>query len=177
MSDAVDDIDRQIALLKQSRAYSRYLSSKHVGLTAIDIPWTLGPEGSKATIEFPSPLTDDQIRGHNEVGHWHNQNFIVRLYAVLETHGLVSSTVKIDTSAPGHEDVQIVRWLRHRYGHGSGRYNSKDSDDRRLLNTMVARFTLNKAIFEDLGEFPVMINTVLLPLADGCKTYAKSKSA
>ncbi len=45
--------------------------------------------------------------------HWLNENFIVRLYAVMESHGLVGEKINIRKDLDGWEELDILRRLRN----------------------------------------------------------------
>ncbi len=116
-------------------------------------------------------MTVEFINGLNEIAHWINENFVLRLYAVLESHGLFKNG--IDKGVAGHDEMEILRRLRNKIGHGSGKYDPEDADKRKLHERLVNHFGIDpKTYLEDHTKYPLAVGQVLVPLAEACKTYA-----
>jgi hypothetical protein len=178
MSGVLDEIDRQIALLHLARAYFPYLPPNLAGKTEFATAPYYQRQGFGLTFKYSSPLPAERIQEFNALGHWINQNFILRLYAALETHGIMSNNIRIDDKADGHDEVDILRRLRNRFGHGAGRYDPCDSEHKKLYERIVAHFKLTQDLdSEREGVYPIPIDQVLIPLAEGCKRYVQSKSS
>jgi hypothetical protein len=176
MQDAVvRQIDEQIQYLRRVRSLFPRLSTDLVGHTEFPTPPYYAYIGLGVWFRFSSPLTSEFITEFNDLAHWINQNFVLRLYAVLESNGLISQTIRIHPDIEGHDEVDILRRLRNSFGHGSGRYDPTDAEQRRLFERIVARFDLD--VGEDReqeGKYPLSITEVLIPLAEGCRRYAAS---
>jgi hypothetical protein len=93
--------------------------------------WKTAPfyfnKGFPINFSSKQPLTEKYIQTNNEIGHWLNQNFIVRLYAMLESHQIVSEEIKIDQKLKGWKELDLVRRLRRIFAHSSGRYDPVDT--------------------------------------------------
>jgi hypothetical protein len=174
MQDAViRQIDEQIQYLHRVRSLFPRLSTELVGHTEFSTPPYYGNMGLGVWFRFTSPLTSEFITEFNDLAHWINQNFVLRLYAVLESNGLISPIIRIRPDIEGHDEVDILRRLRNSVGHGSGRYDPTDPDKRQLFQRIVAHFDLD--VGEDSergGQYPLSISEVLIPLAEGCRRYA-----
>lgn len=57
------------------------------------------------------PLTKKDIQRNNEIGHWINENVVVRLCAILQSHSILSEKVSIDKSIDGWKEVDLLRRL------------------------------------------------------------------
>jgi hypothetical protein len=171
----VRQIDEQIQYLHRSRSMFPRLSTNLVDQTEFPTPPYYGNMGLGIWIRFSSPLTSEFITEFNDLAHWINQNFVLRLYAVLESNGLISPTIRIRPDIEGHNEVDILRRLRNSFGHGSGRYDPDNADKRQLFERIVSHFDLD--VGEDVeneGKYPLSISEVLIPLAEGCRRYAAS---
>jgi hypothetical protein len=178
MRNVIGQIDRQIAFLHQSRAYFPYLSPSLVGETEFPTAPYYQLRGFRVMFKFASPLTAEYIQEFNDLGHWINQNFLLRLFAILEAHGIISSSIRIDPNADGHEEVDILRRLRNQFGHGSGRYDPGDPEEKKLYQRIVDHFHLTEHQHsESEGIYPIPIDQVLVPLAEGAKRYVQWKSS
>lgn len=132
-------------------------------------------QGLAVVLSFASPLSDEDVRRYNELAHWLNQNFVVRLYAVMEANGFVSETVSIRHDLPGADELDILRRLRRLIAHGSGHYDPADGEKTRLRQRIEATFSLKTSSEpEDLDKFPLGIRQVLIPLVEGCKRYVEA---
>jgi hypothetical protein len=169
----IRQIDEQLGYLHRTRAVFPFLPETLNGEKRfVTAPYYQGM-GFTYIFEFATPLTLDFIKSHNDLAHWINQNFVVRLYAVLESNGLISQAIQIRPDLQGHEEVDIVRRLRNQFGHGPGNYDPTDPEKKKLFDRIRTYFNLsNEEISRSEGKFPLPINQVLVPLAEGCKRYA-----
>jgi hypothetical protein len=55
-------------------------------------------KGFAVTLPSSKPLTKKYIQRNNEIGHWINENVVVRLCAISQSHNLLSEKVSIDKS-------------------------------------------------------------------------------
>jgi hypothetical protein len=167
-----DQLDDQIEFLHRSRSLFPHLSPSVVGQTRFDTAPNYQNRGPNISFHFATVLTVEFIEQFNDLGHWINQNVAFRLYAVLESNQLVSRTIRIQDT-DGHNDVDILRRLRNEFGHGSGRYDGRDPEKRKLLERIVSHFHLSPAEYAEDGPwFPIPIDKGLVPLAEGSKRYA-----
>jgi hypothetical protein len=139
-------------------------------------------QGFDVEFMFNKGISEEGIKRINQIGHWLNQNFVIRLCAVLESFGVIAGSTqttvhrRIDFGLEGAEHVNIVRRLRNCFAHSSGRYDPKDPEHQKTLKLI--SHTLGIPV-DGLTDWPISIDTVLKPLYDGCIKYAmqKEKSA
>ena len=86
MTDILKELDELMLKLKNTRAYFPFIPSSFEGKTEIETAPFYSKVGFSVFFKFDKPLTIEQINKNNELGHFINQNFVVRLYAMLETH-------------------------------------------------------------------------------------------
>jgi hypothetical protein len=165
--ELIKDIDELWNHFFQVRATYPYARPNHVGKTFIESAPYYRLKGLHLRVEFGQPLTMDDIERLRELGYWINQSVIIRLYALLEYHGVVSDTIRIDTTLDGHEEIDILRRLRKYFAH-TGRYNETDKDQKRLFDRVVAHFNL---IGHDKDRFPISIDTVVQVIFEKAKIY------
>ena len=114
--DIAQQIDEQIRYLHLLRSMVPRLSTDLACQTEfLTAPYSRN-KGLGIWFHFSSPLTSEFINAFNDLAHWINQSFILRLYAVLESNGLVSQTTHIRPDIEGHDQVDIVRQLWARIG-------------------------------------------------------------
>ena len=102
-------------------------------------------------------------------GHWINEAFVVRLWAVLESHGFVGDSMSIIKGLPGAKDIDICRRLRNEIGHATG--NVLDAKAQKLAERMRAHYGLG-ARESVLGKkFILSKDTVLRPMFEGARSY------
>jgi len=119
---------------------------------------------------FGEGLTIDAIDQINSVGHYINQNFIVRLLALLEYYKVIGNGIDIDETIVGSEELDILRRLRNQFAHSSGRYNPHDRKQKTLCQRIVDHFDLKDT---DPSDFPLSIDQVLEKMFFVCKSYVK----
>lgn len=168
-----EKIIKEIKLLRKNyikcRAYFPCLSEEIIGEKQFITPDLYRKKGYKIVFEFHEPITEKDIRRNNEIGHWINQNVIIRLYALLDSNHVV---VDIDKCVDGGVDVDIVKRLRNPFAHGSGHYNKK-AKHRKLVEDINMHFDLNYDP-NKIDEFPLSIDKIILPLFDGCIKYIQN---
>jgi len=153
------------------RAHFPCVSEQAIGATSIRTAPYYSRRGFDVHICFRTPLTEKNIEDFLAIGHWINQNFIVRLYALLESHKVPVSGQKVDCKLDGNRHVSLLRALRNVFAHSSGRYNARKPYHKEILKKLRSVLSL------DLGspkEFPLGIDDVLEPLVKGCKAYVKA---
>ena len=126
-------------------------------------------EGLEVTYVLNQDLTLDMIDELNDIGHWLNQNLVVRLYAILDHHNVVDS---IEEEYDGWRYVSLTRWLRNYFSHQSGFYNPNDPDHKKTMQEMGDLLHID---IEGREEFPLLIDKVLHPLLEGCKKFVRNK--
>jgi len=144
---------------------------EHVGLKQISSPSYYANRGFNYKLEFDKPLEPEDVKRLNKLGHWLNQSFLVRLYSILEYNKIIGDNISIDKSLPGNEELDILRRLRHAFGHTST-YNPNDPDKKQLYDRIVKHFRLTNP---DLNELPIPIDQVIEPILRSIKIYVLKK--
>jgi len=162
--------------LNHTRGYFPYVDDNSVGETVLFTPPYYQAQGISIVHSFDVPLSLVKKNEINEIGHWINQNFIIRLCALMESHHMLSASINIDFNLDGAEQLNIVRRLRNRFAHSSGRFNSADSDDVKTMELIRDHLGIS---IDGRVDWPLAIDTVLEKLLEGCKMYvaAKTKSS
>ena len=166
-------IDQQLQRLLRSRSVFPHLRVSLAGHRhARTAPFYIS-HGFDVTFDFGHPLSSDEIKAINDIGHWTNQNFIVRLCAVLEDGGLLGNGVSIRRDFPGNEEVDLLRRLRNVIAHTDGVYDPSNATHKTLYDRLISHFKLAQNEHPETdGKFPIPVDEVLLPLANRCKAYA-----
>jgi hypothetical protein len=113
-------------------------------------------------------MTGQFISDLNNLAHWLNENFVLRLFAVLESNGLYRAGIK---DLDGRDELDITRRLRNMIGHG-GLYDPDDAEKRRLYDRIVQHFHVDsQSYLDDPTVYPLGVGQVLVPLARGCQRY------
>jgi len=165
-----NEIDQIYTIFRYSRSSCPYIDPKYEG-QAISVPFNL-PGGIQTIITYKDPLTKEFISFNNKVGHFTNQNFIIRLYALLEYYQIIGNNIKIDFNLTGAYELDILRRLRKYFSHRSGPYNKADQQQVELYNTLIKQFNLGKIDSED---YPISIDTVITPMVKKIKEYVSEK--
>jgi hypothetical protein len=174
-SEIIKEVNAQLKNLLTARAVFPHTREDLIGTTrSVTAPF-YQKRGFSIAFEFAEPLTKQRIDELNQVGHWINQNYIVRLYALLESFQVVSNSISINTTLSGHEDVDILRRLRREFAHSSGWYDRTDPEERKLKERIIEYYSLEIDHYPASDpRFPIPIDGVLLPMTDACKTYVQS---
>jgi hypothetical protein len=147
-----------------SRSLCGYLPEEALGARSFS-PGPFYEEGTPyLRITLKEPLTPEVREAHNRIGGWTNQNGLIRLWAVLESHGF---TKPIRRGAAESETVSLLKRLRQHYAHGSGLYDDHKRDHRKLRRDLLKAFPVPG----DPTGIPLDINRVLAPLFAGCRRY------
>lgn len=109
--DVAAQVEAQIAFLHRCRSVFPTLRPELVGQSGFDTARYYQTLGLGMSFRFSSPMTPEFIQQFNALGHWINQNFVLRLYAVLESNQLISDKIRIKP-VDGNEEVDILRRLR-----------------------------------------------------------------
>ncbi|MDP2234238.1 MAG: hypothetical protein Q8K89_11415, partial [Actinomycetota bacterium] len=117
-------------------------------------------------VKLKGELTSEVRDSHNRVGELQNENFIVRLWALLESHGFT----KPIRSAAHSKDIRLLKELRQHYAHGTGYFNPEKRRHISLRRKVGRHFGLSD---DELGPgIPTTITTVLEPLYLASREYA-----
>lgn len=170
LEEIFNEIDEFRSYHIKVRARFPKIGESQIGQTVIQLPEFFQKSGINFELRFNSALTEESRKENNDIGHFINQNFVLRLYAILNYYEFLGESVSLNKDSPGFIEVEIVRRLRNIYAHSLGRYNEQDSGHRKLRDLLFDRFNVDA---KEYLEFPLNINRVLTPLIVGCKEYIK----
>ncbi len=170
LEEIFNEIDEFRSYHIKVRARFPKIGEPQIGQTVIQLPEFFQKSGLNFELRFNSALTEESRKENNDIGHFINQNFVLRLYAILNYYEFLGESASLNKDSPGFIEVEIVRRLRNIYAHSLGRYNEQDSGHRKLRDVLFDRFNVDA---KEYLEFPLNINRVLTPLIVGCKEYIK----
>ena len=177
MSDKTEDLLEGIHMLWKNfnncKAHFPYMPKEAKGeREARTAPYYI-QQGFDVKFVFSEGVSEEGIERINEVGHWINQNAIIRLCAVLESFHIMSNTIGINFDLDGAEQLNIARRLRNCFAHSSGRYKADDSEHDKTLKLMKDKLGIS---IDGCTDWPLSIDTVIQPLFEGCIKYVKEKA-
>ena len=155
------------------KAHFPYVPLEAKGLKRVRTAPFYIAQGFNVEFMFSEGISEEGIKRINQIGHWLNQNFVIRLCAILESFKVFSNSISIDFSIHGSYHINIVRRLRHCFAHSSGRYNPNNKDHRDTMRFISETLGID---VDGLTDWPISIDTVLRPLYDGCIKYAIKRS-
>lgn len=170
---ALAEIEELRVNYQAARSHFPYIQPDSVGRRELESPSYYVERGFVIKAVFSMPLSEQHIERINNIGHWLNQSVLVRLCAILQSYEIVSDCVKIDQTLSGADDVDILRRLRNKISHGSGRCDLSKPDHRALVKKIEERF----GVKQQGDKFPLDINKVIDPLFDSCRSYVTAKLA
>jgi len=178
-SNSLKTIFREMDTLKANfencKAHFPHMNKEMIGSQQFNTAPRYWQKGFPFTFFFNKPLTAQNVKKNNEISHWLNENFVVRLCAILESYNIRSKRKHIDSSVRnGSNEMYLLKRLRDVVAHSSGRYNPNDKkhDHKGLMRDLVSYFNLSN---QNGKAFPLPIDTVLDPLFEGCKRYVQGK--
>lgn len=171
------EIDDQFNYLLSLRALFPFTNDSMIGQSSFRTAPYYRNKGFDVIFEFGRNLNEKDIQRIISVGHWINQNYIIRICSLLEAKKIipVEGNGKIDQTIEGWEEVDLVRRLRNHFAHSLGKYDHNDPEEKILYERIVNHFnvTLAKNSLEAV-DFPIPIDVVIEPLTNGCKKYIKN---
>lgn len=167
----LNQIDEFRSYFLKVRSRFPYISERNLGNKYILPPPYYRNKGINFKIQLDKPIDEATKEEFNAIGHFVNQNFILRLFAILNYYGFMGDTVSLNKESPGLTEMEIVRKLRNKYAHSIGKYNPENPKDSKLKVLMENHFSLE---ISDYNEFPLDIGAVIDKLIDGCKEYIRS---
>lgn len=168
----IEEIDKQLEHLRTVRALFPYLDDNAIGKKNFNTAPYYQNLGFNINFGCSKKLERADVDKINSTGHWINQNYVIRIYSLLEEHNVLSNKIGIDKNIDGWKEVDLIRRLRHKFAHSKGRYNPKNKDSKELYEQISKHFSLtNIKPPSKATEFPLSIDKVLEPLTAGCKKY------
>ena len=166
----LDAIDQLWKVFNHCKANFPGVSDEMVGAQVLGTPDLYLRQGYDNIFhQYPAPLTADKINDINHSGKWLNQNAIIRLYAVLDSH---SAMQEIDSNIEESKYIELIRHLRNSFAHGSGKYNKSKKKHKKTMKNICE--VLNRNI-DKKTDWPLAIDNVLQPLFEGCKKYVEKR--
>lgn len=176
MTEILKELDELMLKLKNTRAYFPFIPASLKGESEIKTGEFYAKSGFPVLIKFDKPLTGEQIEKNNELGHFINQNFVVRLYAMLETYLQLKDkdiTKKLDQYSRGYHEIIILKRLRNVFAHeAGGNYDptNKEYDHVGLAKMMDEH--LHVGLPTD-NHFILSIDAVLVQLFNESRAYVE----
>lgn len=169
---SLDELNQALDLLWKNfnncRAHFPALGEECAGATAVQTAPYYVRQGFNLAFQFSEPLTIGEIGKMNEIGHWISQNFVIRLYALLQSFQVPLKPSERKASA----HVCIVKGLRDCFAHSSGRFPPTKEEHNKTLDQLCTTLGIDR---NGLTDWPLSIDEVLKPLFFGCKEYARNK--
>lgn len=126
-------------------------------------------KGAFFCVTLPEERTGIMNRTLKGVGAWLNQNYIIRLWGILDGNGII--TVGKNES---NSYTEILSLLRHKVGaHSSGYRNPKRSKSKEATK-LICKYFDRAFIPNDADFFNLSIDTVLEPLKTKCIGFVRS---
>jgi hypothetical protein len=161
-----DEIEKEICLLEQmfhqTRSNYPYIDEHYIGKTPI-LRFNVG--NNIVYINYERPITKEFRDLNNKIAHFHNQNFIIRLFSVLNNYQIFQN-LKISDSP----ELYVLKLLKNIYCHSSGTYDKENIDHRNLMKRMIKTFNLEDKLYDD---FPISIDTVINQIIKASINYIK----
>ncbi len=172
LNELFEALDTLWSNFNNCRAHFPYIPEDAVGIKSANTAPYYVAQGFNISFVFGEGLSKEGLVKINQIGHWINQNFVIRLCSLLESYHVFSNSIDIDFNIDGAEQINIVRRLRNCFAHSSGRYNPEDKDHVKSLELI--RDHIGVPI-DGRTEWPLSIDAVLKPLYEGCVKYSKQK--
>jgi hypothetical protein len=120
-------------------------------------------------VGIPVPLSPVMERGLEGIGHWLNQNYIMRLFGILDEYQVI--TAGKEASNPY---THILASLRHKVGAHSRGYRNPESNEARKLTQLIQKHLDSSVPPEDVRHFNLSIHPVLHQLKEKCVRFVRS---
>lgn len=173
----IEQINLQFEYLLSLRTLFPFMDASMTGQSVFRTAPYYRNKGFDLRFDFGRKLIQEDIQKIISIGHWINQNYIIRICSLLEVNDIIPPIGKgnINQALQGWEEVDLVRRLRHKFAHSSGGYNNKDPDARKLYERLVSHFNIVQAKNPaEANDYPISIDVVLEPMTNGCKNYIET---
>lgn len=143
-NEIISDIENYYQMYNDTRHFFPYIDDSFIGNCEIKC--------RSFAIIFNTPITKEIQKSINSTAHFHNQNFLVRLYAILQSNGIYDNLDK------KYSKLKILKDLRNRFAHSISKYNSLKKDHNDLMKQIIEEFDLEEKVYDD---FPISRDTVI----------------
>jgi hypothetical protein len=173
IADVLEKLDHLQSLLLQCRSIFPTLAQELIGQRAfMTAPYYLS-RGYEAQIQLKEPISAEFIERNKQLGQWINENTLIRLYGILNYHGLFR---KIDQDLPGGREMDLLRRMRNAFTKTPLNYRPNDKENMRLRKEVIRCFGLKEQNFPE-EQIPTPIDTVVEPIFKACREYIAAYTA
>ena len=120
-------------------------------------------------VQLPQPQTGIMRKALKGVPGWLNQNFILRLFGILDGNRIITAGKEQDNVY-----TKIVAELRHRVGAHSPGTRQPTGTDAKRISKLIHNHLDPNVLPENISGFNLSIDTVLEPLKNNCISFIKS---
>lgn len=126
-------------------------------------------KGASFAVLLPYPHTAIMRRGLKGLPRWLNQNFIIRLYGILDEHAII-------TAGKNSNNVytKILYDLRQKVGAHSAGHGNPNKADARKISRLIYQHLDTKVSPTEISGFNLSIDTVLEPLKNQLILFTQS---
>jgi len=97
--------------------------------------------GYEAQVQLKEPISAEFIERNKQLGQWINENILIRLYGILNYHGLFR---RIDQDLPGGREMDLLRRMRNAFTKTPLNYHPNDKENIRLRKEVIRCFGLKE---------------------------------
>lgn len=163
-------IDELYGMFRAVRWIIQYVGPKYEGQKEVRWKSRIPSNEFWVTYNFDKPLNEETRSELNKISEYENQNFIVRLYALLQYEGLFKNG--IDKTMNGHEHVLFLEELRHQFAHKPGKFNPNNKKSKKLRSDLFKFYKINPD--DSLpDQFPLPKDIMIHPMVNGVKEYVE----
>jgi len=161
-NEILKEINSISQLFSESRKYYPYIDDKFIGkkptleFHLID---------TKIFLNFAKPIKKEFQNENNKIAHFLNQNFLLRLYSVLDEYKIFRHINK-----DNNPELYVLKRLRNIFSHSLGKFDNNKPDHRNLMRHIIKTFHLENIKYDD---FPISIDKVISKILSSSKQYIK----
>jgi len=163
-------IDGLYSMFRAVRWIIQYVGPEYEGQSEVKWKSRIPSNEFWVTYNFDKPMNGETISELNRISEYENQNFIVRLYALLEYEGLFKDG--INDSLNGYKHVKFLKELRNQFAHKPGKFNPQNKNSKKLRLEL---FKFYKISPDDSlpDQVPLPKDKMIHPMVNGVKDYVK----
>lgn len=126
-------------------------------------------KGISLKISVPVPLSSILSERLPDVPHWLNQNFVLRLYGILDEYQII-------TAGKEQKNIytDILARLRHKVGAHSRGFRNSDKAESKKLTHLIQQHLDSGVVAHDVEHFHLPIRAVLCKLKNRCLEFVWS---
>jgi hypothetical protein len=173
-NDQVNEICNEIELQWERHLLTRFFSNSNFPKeeTYSTFKYTYYLRFGFMQVKLPPPGKRNAIfnRAANGLGYWHNQNFVIRLFGIVNKYNILAYGKQ-----QGEKIIVLLDKMRNNVGaHQSG--SSLPSDDNAFRQSLALIDELFNPQFkiEEQKTYPLAVDRVVEPLKTGIQEYVRS---